>query len=389
MGHEIASTTRTAAARSPKHHADGSCGPNVRSLLKLGLAAVALGAVFGRAAIRTGYARGAPMPDTGLRPPIPQPHRSSWAGRFRGQEAEQGRARADAQPADRRTLVILYGQPRGGIHAWNSLQTHVLGPLNADLATYFDASCAPTPLDRLARYRWTTPAYDDWSPILDAAAAACPQGDRRYSWRALFEVKDQFLGGIHGSGHPGSGGIMLAFRWLVQQKVVALNLAAKYDVMVLSRADQLHVCDHPSLADMAADPIHVLHGEEYGGWSDRHTYGSSQAFMHAMNITTELVCDTNRWVQKFKDLNIIDVNPEKVQRVLWQATGLNVTQVPRTMFTVKAAEDTSSWTQGQVDDLTKPYNLTVKYPAEVDVLVSQCGRQLIAAEMRRMANTLA
>jgi hypothetical protein len=63
-------------------------------------------------------------------------------------------------------------------------------------------------------------------------------------WRTLCEVKEQWLGGVQNCDHPASSGILLAFRWLVAQKMLSLNLAHQYDYFVMTRADHLYLCDH-------------------------------------------------------------------------------------------------------------------------------------------------
>ena len=61
----------------------------------------------------------------------------------------------------------------------------------------------------MAIYRCVTHAHADWGVVFEEAAETCSQ---RQDWRKLFEIQDIFLGGVHGSGHRGSGGILLAFR---------------------------------------------------------------------------------------------------------------------------------------------------------------------------------
>ena len=284
-----------------------------------------------------------------------------------------------------RTLVIVTGQPRGSAYAWKSLDTHVLKPLHAHLATYFTDDCVEsTYLAKMATYQWSAPAQKDWGFFLDQAQNGCLFVENKSEWRSLFEFKDQFLGGIAGSGHPGSGGIMLSFRWLVQQKINQLNLIARYDYMVLSRADQMHICDHPPI--LKTERVTVPFGLEYGGWPDRHSFGRISVMNKAINITTELVCDTDRWLPILRSMNSKLFNPEQVLKIIWDNNKLMVNQVNRTMFTVRSSTDPTRWSWGQEDPLTQPYNITVKYPEELELVKLQCADEAaIAKELRDIA----
>ena len=283
---------------------------------------------------------------------------------------------------DVKTLVILWGEPRGGELAWKSIHKHLLKPLNAHLATYFTDGYPRTILDDMARYKWVTHAHADWGVVFEEAAETCSQ---REHWRRLFEIKDIFLGGIYGSGHRGSGGILLAFRWLVLQKILDLNLAEKYDYMILSRADQLHICDHSPVSICAYGVVTVPNGEDYFGYNDRHLMAESQTFVKALNITTELVCDTDRWYDTMKHTNRSDINSESAQKIVWDGVGLNVSRVQRTMFLAKRATDASSWSHGLEDALTQPFDLLVKYRSELHQVLSECADELtVVKELRNL-----
>ena len=272
-----------------------------------------------------------------------------------------------------RTLVVLFGQPRGGLTSWKSLHKHVLAPLNAHLATYFTDDCPCTELDAMTTYSWSIQAPQDWQVVMEEAARHCLTRQEKNNWQKLYQIKDQFLGGIIGSGQPGSGGIMLAFRWLVQRKIVELNLADKYDYMILSRSDQLHICDHPPLNFTEKNFVHLPFGEEYNGWADRHIFAQTREFMRAINITQSLVCDTDRWISHFNALGRKNINPESIQKVLWQDDGLQVRQFNRSMFSVKTNQDTTTWSPGHDTPITHFLGLKVKYLSELDMVFEQCA----------------
>jgi hypothetical protein len=268
-----------------------------------------------------------------------------------------------------RTLLVLYGQPRGGRYAWVSIRKHVLVPLNAHLATFFTDDCPRTILYDMATYRWNTHAHQNWGVILDDVAKRC---GNHPNWKVLCKIHNQALGGITECDHIGSGGIMLAFRWLVQQKILELGLDKKYDYMILSRADQLHICNHKPMSMLHDNSVVVPYGEEYTGWPDRHIVAKTPSFIQAVNITNELVCNADAWSIS---LNQTLVNPEYIQKVVWDKYNLDVVQTERTMFTVRAQGDPTRWSEGDENVLTKPLNLKVKYSEELRLVLSQCSSE--------------
>lgn len=178
-------------------------------------------------------------------------------------------------------------------------------------------------------------------------------------------IPDQFLGGIANCGHPGSAGILLAFRWLIQRKVAELNLAREYDYMILSRADELYLCDHSALIPLdRPEDIYLPVGEYWNGYSDRHLFGTTQTFLRAINITTELVCRPEYWFGVFSDESVW-FNLETTQRVMWWRMGLQVAEFNRSMLTVKKSDDPFRWSPGWQDNEAAPFGLNLKYPREL------------------------
>ena len=124
-------------------------------------------------------------------------------------------------------------------------------------------------LQRHAQFIWSTPEVEDWGIHFDQAAQLCKSTNDEDAVLCglAFLVRCQISmdqGGVAGCDHPASAGILLAFRWLVAQKLLSLNLLKQYDYFVLSRADFLYLCDHAPFAEL--DPLqgYVPFGEEYG-----------------------------------------------------------------------------------------------------------------------------
>jgi hypothetical protein len=265
-------------------------------------------------------------------------------------------------PKQPRVLVIVIGQARGSSYAWNSLYKYLLAPYQADLATFFTESSPVTVLQRMARFNWVVPEFTDWAAVMTQVERRCGVDS---SWHALCRGGDQWLGGatVPGCIHDGSAGILLAFRWLVQQKLMQHNLLDQYDYMVLSRADELYLCDHVPFTEMDTHSVWLPFGEEYDGYSDRHLVATPTVFMRALNITTELVCN---WQAYSDTLRAWDhVNLERLQKQVWEQTGVPVRQYRRSMFTVKTPEDPTRWGKGTNLVEGQEFGLLIKYPDEM------------------------
>ena len=265
------------------------------------------------------------------------------------------------------------------------MHQHLLTPLNADLATYFTDISNNTLIQRMAKYNWTIPEYDDWSFALDDIAASC--GCARADWVAAFCTSrldhQWWLGGATPECKhqgPQAAGMLMVYRWLVQKKIVELGLDAAYDHFVLTRADQMYLCDHVPIAALDPATLHVVQGENYGGWTDRHVLGHRDVFLRGLSITFEMFCNPveygahiERFMADGRATNGGDLNIETLQKMMWDALGVPVAPVPRAMFTVRAKGDPSKWSQGEAHASFAPYGLKIKYPDELDDARATCG----------------
>jgi len=280
---------------------------------------------------------------------------------------------ATSDGAAPRALVVVVGQPRGGELAWTSLRKHVLEPLHADLATYFTDDWQGTLIQRMSRYRWSVPEPADWGDMVDQAAASC--GVSRVRWSALCD-QPHVLGGVQVCGCADAACpwqvIPLMYRWLALQKIEALRLHQRYDWFVLTRSDELHLCDHPPLSELDGSHLWLPEGEHYGGWSDRHFVAAAPVFVQAINVTLPILCNPEEWRQKFKEAGGI-INIERVQAQAWREHGLQVKEFPRTMLTVRAAHDPSRWAAGEDNPALAGHGLKVKYSEELAPAERTCG----------------
>ena len=73
-------------------------------------------------------------------------------------------------------------------------------------------------------------------------------------WREFFKLKDQFLGGIKDSGHPGSAGILIFFRWFLLKNLIDSDLINKYDRFIITRSDYIYQLPHPKIENHKVHP---------------------------------------------------------------------------------------------------------------------------------------
>lgn len=286
-------------------------------------------------------------------------------------------------------LVILIGQARGSEYAWKSMLHHLVRPFQAHLATFFTDASEQTLLQQHSQYSWSIPEADDWGMYFDKAAGLCIHDDAGASdWRSLCDVGGIYMGGVKScDGHAASAGILLAFRWLVAQKLLSLNLLNHYDYFILSRADFLYLCDHKALVKFDRDGGYVPSGEEYGGYTDRHLVGSAELFFRMINVTQQLVCDVDRFRNVLMQ-NHPNVNLETAQKLVWENLSIPIRQFDRSFFTVKLPDDPTRWSQGSDDEVISQFDgLKVKYVDEFHQASKHCGMndpELLRAKMEKI-----
>lgn len=302
------------------------------------------------------------------------------------------RVRSQHHTMRNRTLVVVNGQLRGGERAWTSLLKHAV-PANADLALFVpQVSLDKNPNSSLiheARFVNTVKEYEDWGVVLDEAVQEkCPS--EKGKWRRLCDYEWQFLGGVAGGcKHMGSSGILLAYRYMVQKWLEAK--IEKYDWVVYTRSDYLYLCDVPP--NYSADAIHVRLGEEYGGYSDRHTVMPRALSLKALNITLDLVCNSDWYLEmalseEMPSLKALlgfllrerprDVtNLETMLKVYFhERAALQVKQFPFPGFTVRRPEgDDGRWSGPQdVEEFDLlGWGVKIKYVSEFEMAKATCG----------------
>jgi hypothetical protein len=67
-----------------------------------------------------------------------------------------------------------------------------------------------------------------------------------------------------------------------------------------------------------------------------------------------------------------EFNLERIQKVFWSQMKISVSEFPRSMFTVRASNDSTRWSQGQIHPEMTQYELKLKYPAEFISSIKSC-----------------
>lgn len=237
-----------------------------------------------------------------------------------------------------KNLTILIGNPRGGEECWNSMYTHLLLPLNSDLALCFGKSDNKTcSLYNKANYVWEIPEYEDWCEY--------------YKDKLFNNWKNSFLLGGHNlagglENYKGSGAIIFAFRHWLKNNVK--NIMQKYDNIILTRSDFYYLADHPKIQD---NKFYVLEGEDYGGITDRHCIFSHNDIDDVLGVVEFMDSDNGyKIINEHKNNNYLKeagLNPEKILLLYYTFTKIinKVERLKRVQFTVALETDQTRWTK--------------------------------------------
>lgn len=213
-----------------------------------------------------------------------------------------------------RTLLVLMGQLRGGIEAWQSMEQHLRRPFAADLALLIHDSLVrrepwraqfllsranhtwwvDDPCDAVrkrattrsvARRAWWTCGWDGVVTRLMGSA----------SWRSNVTLYGNLWGGVtdhNGNRLQGSGAISLTLRELLVRKLDALR---GYEQVIVTRSDHFHMCSHPRVvATRSPDPssggrAFVPWGGDAHGVTDRHMIFAYESRRVALGLLPWLV----------------------------------------------------------------------------------------------------
>jgi len=285
-------------------------------------------------------------------------------------------------------LVVVIGQLRGGEMVWESLRRRLLKPWNADLALMTDINDEHNLKSSLFKdvvYKWHVPEPDDWGDVLDQIPGI------RDDWRKQVcpMLDGQFLGGVKDC-HTGSSGILLASRYLLQQRLRQLRSdGISYKWVVLTRADYLYACDMPSLDQFKDEPHHfvadaynVPDEQGYRGITDRFSVLPGDLADKVLDVPRSVLSDPSFW----KELGVHArgschgkriCNLEGVLARYCQREGIQMHKYRHPAFTVRQAGDPGSWSKGWHMDTLDKYDLMSRYPDEFTSTRQICGGEKV------------
>jgi len=288
-----------------------------------------------------------------------------------------------------KTLVILLGETRAHELTYQNIKTNVIDRLDADLCVCIGVKPDydyENPFYQLAKHRFVYHETEDYAGAWDEAAAAisAEQTDNMIHqqatifglaenldppplqpWRDYLQIKDQFMGGIKDAEneHPGSGAILIFYRWFLLQNLKKHGLIEQYDRFVITRSDYIYRIPHPRVDYLDPAAIWIPNDEGYGGFTDRHVILSRANIEAYLNILPALLSPAQRYFDTMREGDEKEWNLEKLIRLHLTKQGVVdlVREIPYVMFTVRAPNGTTRWRAGVFSPDDGYY---VKYPTE-------------------------
>ena len=265
----------------------------------------------------------------------------------------------------RKALVIVIGSIRGGHYAWKSFQRNLLLALDADFA--YLGPDDPKLMTQAVDYNWQYADLADWGAFFDTMASS-------RAWRHMCSEFPrggaQFLGGVRDC-QPGSAGLLLAYREILLERILQHGLMEKYEWFVLTRSDQLHLCEHEPLQSMNRTSVNVAEGEDYGGISDRHAVYPRSVVLQGLGVTRDLLHNSQGYVRYFNDTGI-HMNLEAVLKRYFDKSGLPVQRFRRSFFGVARRCDKTRWSEGTNHSIGDILGLKIKYVTELEEAQRVC-----------------
>ncbi len=285
-----------------------------------------------------------------------------------GITAARAPVRGICPPKQERVLVCVLAQTRAHELTWPSFKKHVLDELNADLALCIGTDEKydyANPYWQHAKYRWTSVEYPDFADGFDLAQRRLAGGKQPISanWRDVLSIGGNWLGGLkHHVPHPGSGAILMYFRWLLTHHVVADGLLEKYDRIVVTRSDFIWNIPHPPMSVLSPSAIWFPDGEYHGGLSDRHLVVSSADFPKVLNLIDEIVLRPERLLARIGWRDEWNLEAYIAYHLDQQELLRRTMVFPWVMFSVRGEKDVSTWGWGKMNE---EVGMIVKYASEL------------------------
>ena len=257
-----------------------------------------------------------------------------------------------------RTLTVVLCQTRESHHTLDSLQKHVLGPLESDLA-FCGSSDLQSCDDRLVsscKHVWTFPEPTDWLHALDSRLG------NGGAWRQLAALAPGFLGGSGLDGTIGSGAIIMYWREMLRD-CLSSSILDTYEWLVITRSDFLWEVPHPQVNLLDPERIYVMDGEKYGGISDRHIIFHRTLADRILDIARPIFSEPEDLLIRLSSGTLREWNPESY--ILFRLRELNlehrIVYLPYLGYTIRHEGTATRWSRGVFDSKQGVY---IKYPGE-------------------------
>jgi len=218
------------------------------------------------------------------------------------------------------TLVIILSETKEYELTFNNFKKNVIDELNADLCVCIGVKPDynyDNPFYKLAKYKFTYNEPEDFGDAFDYAYNIILNNntvnENHIHWREFLKIKitktnpikNQFLGGIkdENNEHPGSGAILIFFRWFLLKNLIENDLIDKYERFIITRSDFVYTLPHPKAELMDKEFIWIPDEEHYLGYTDRHVVLSNTNVESYLNILNNMVIHSNEYFNKMKFYN--------------------------------------------------------------------------------------
>lgn len=199
----------------------------------------------------------------------------------------------------------------------------------------------------------------------------CTTYRKHIHWRQFLQIKDQWLGGVKHPvhQHPGTAGLLIYYRWYLQQILTEHGLLNKYDRFYITRSDFVYTLPPPLMQTVDPHFIWIPDSEMYYGYTDRHAILSKNNILPYLGIFTNMVKHSHRYFKALSTWRIpyvshkIKVNLEQTIMIhlILQAQSQLVRHYPYTMFSIREPGGQTGWSVGKYDPELKVF---IKYQSE-------------------------
>lgn len=260
-------------------------------------------------------------------------------------------------------LICIICQTRGYQLTWDSFKKNVMDHLGADLAlcvgkTENDAKSRNGYYEN-AKYIWE---YEEPLDYADAYEYVKGTVGSTEEWRLLLKVKKQWMGGINDEeSHPGSAGIIIFYRWLLNKNIIDNDLINKYDRFIVTRSDYMYCAPHPPLNLISPKYIWIPEGEDYGGYTDRHLVSSNEDIIQCLDLMNNIITQPQKMYARMRFYNNWNLERYIMFHFIQKGLDRKVRRFPLVMFTVRGKNDTTRWMPGKYNTDLECF---VKYGSE-------------------------